>query len=83
MLKFRSLIKIISFFILIGLVYPQRADAYIDPGTGSFVLQLIAGFLIGASLTIRIYWKKMRSFFDKYFKKDDSRESDKEEIDNI
>ncbi len=42
---------------------PAKAPAYLDPGTGSFVLQLlIAGFL-GLVLAIKIFWNRIVTFF--------------------
>jgi hypothetical protein len=43
----------------------QRAAAYLDPGTGSMILQgIIAGLAITA-FTIKSYWYKVRGFFGK------------------
>jgi hypothetical protein len=36
------------------------AHAYLDPGTGSFVLQLIIGGAIAAAATIRFYWARTK-----------------------
>lgn len=38
---------------------------YLDPGTGSFLLQLLAGVLVGGLLAVKIYWRKLVSFFKK------------------
>ena len=41
---------------------PRPAHAYIDPGSGSYVFQmLIAGFLSFA-FAVRHYWDRLRSF---------------------
>jgi hypothetical protein len=34
-----------------------------DPGTGSLLLQLILAALLGIGVTVRIFWKKIRSWF--------------------
>ena len=34
--------------------------AYLDPGTGSFILQAIVGVVLGALLTLKMYWRKVR-----------------------
>ena len=40
-----------------------RPAQYLDPGSGSYLLQLlIAGFL-GALFAIRLYWKRIKGFF--------------------
>lgn len=46
-----------------ALLAPGEAAAYIDPGTGSLVIQgLIAGFAATA-VVIRGYWYRIKAFF--------------------
>ena len=53
-----------SVFALL-LILSTPACAYLDPGTGSMILQcLIAGIAV-AGLTIKTYWYKLRSMFGK------------------
>ncbi|MFT4614551.1 MAG: hypothetical protein ACI9NT_001696 [Bacteroidia bacterium] len=43
--------------------FSQHAAAYLDPGTGSMILQgLIAGFAV-AAFTIKSYWYRIRGYF--------------------
>jgi hypothetical protein len=57
----RGLVAAVLFLLL--LLFPARAEAYVDPGTGSYVLQLlIAGFL-GALFALKVFWHKMIGFF--------------------
>lgn len=47
------------------LAMSQEAFAYLDPGTGSMVLQgIIAGIAV-VGLTVKTYWYKIRGFFGK------------------
>lgn len=39
--------------------------AYLDPGTGSLLIQLIIGGALGIGLAIRIFWKNITGFFTK------------------
>ncbi len=39
--------------------------AYLDPATGSIILQGILAALAGAMLTIKIYWARIKEFFGK------------------
>jgi hypothetical protein len=39
------------------------ALAYIDPGTGSLVLQAIAGGVAAVAVTARLYWRRVKTFF--------------------
>jgi len=37
--------------------------AYLDPGTGSIVLQFIIGGILGLALTLKIFWRRIVSMF--------------------
>ena len=52
--------------LIVGLIsYTSPAYAYLDPGTGSMLLQgLIAGLAVFISV-LSIYWQKVKSFFVK------------------
>jgi hypothetical protein len=39
------------------------AQAYLDPGTGSMILQLILGGVAGALIVLKLYWHRFLSFF--------------------
>lgn len=48
--------------LLTGLMNPPR---YLDPGSGSFLLQLLIAGLAGMGLFIGASWKRIRRFFQK------------------
>jgi len=35
---------------------------YLDPGSGSFIVQLVAGGVAGIVVTGKLYWRRFRSF---------------------
>ena len=37
--------------------------AYIDPGTGSYVLQVIAAGVLGAMFALKMFWHRIVGFF--------------------
>lgn len=41
----------------------MSALAYIDPGSGSFILQVVIGTLLGASVAVKMYWARLRAYF--------------------
>jgi len=45
----------------------QTTQAYLDPGSGSFILQLLLAALVGGLFIVRSYWKKIKEFFRKLF----------------
>ena len=67
------LICLISNIIAIFLIV-TNAYAYLDPGTGSFILQAIIGFLAALSAGFLYYWTKVKNFFLKLFKKNNNNE---------
>lgn len=48
-----------------------RAYAYIDPGTGSYLFQLLVGGLLGAAFVIKMYWKNIVARFRRSSQEDD------------
>jgi hypothetical protein len=53
---------------LIALIYYAMlspAQAYLDPGTGSVVLQAIISFLAIAGSTTISFWKKIKKLYSK------------------
>ncbi len=43
------------------LTYIEPAYAYLDPGTGSILLQGLIAAVAGGLVAIRVYWAKIRS----------------------
>ena len=41
--------------------------AYLDPGTGGALIQIIVAAIAGVSVTIAFYWAKFKKFFKKIF----------------
>lgn len=41
--------------------FPAPAFSYLDPGTGSYFLQIAAAFALGGLYLLKIYWRKLAS----------------------
>jgi hypothetical protein len=41
------------------------ASAYVDPGSGSFIFQMLIGGLLAAGVGIKVFWKKIVSVFSR------------------
>ena len=54
---------------LLAFVRPESAHAYLDPGTGSMLLQALIGGIAMALGAISIYWSRVRTFFADRFGK--------------
>jgi hypothetical protein len=51
---------------------------YLDPGTGSFLLQMVMAAILGVGVAIKIYWRKIKSVFGGK----DPKENDLDDIEN-
>jgi hypothetical protein len=40
-------------------------DLYLDPGSGSYIIQILLAALLGGAFAIKMYWRKIKSFFVK------------------
>ena len=61
--------KIIILSLIINLILANKAFAYLDPGTGSIILQAILGVIAATASYCAFYWNKVKSFFKNIFKK--------------
>jgi len=48
--------------VLLALL-PARAHAYIDPGSGSIIFQVIIGGILAAGVTLKMYWGRLVRVF--------------------
>ncbi len=49
--------------ILALILVPTPALAYLDPGSGSFVIQGIIAVVVGAGFTVKMFWHRIKSLF--------------------
>lgn len=64
------------FFVFFGSFFSPMAFAYIDPGTGSLILQVAIATIMGALFTIKLYWYKFKYMVLKFFGKKMSSEEE-------
>lgn len=55
--------KLIGSLVLVGLVLPIPAFAYVDPGTGSVLLQLLLGGTAGLVVFWKLFWNRLSGRF--------------------
>lgn len=53
----------ISAVVCMMLSLTGTAQAYIDPGAGSLLLQLVMGGIAGAFVVLKVYWKGLLGRF--------------------
>ncbi len=54
---------------LLILLMPSQAHAYLDPGTGSYVVQLLVGGLLGGLFALGMFWRRVVAFIKHLFKR--------------
>ena len=50
-------------------VFPAKASAYLDPGVGSSILQLLLAGLLGVLYAIKLCWVRIKTFAAKLRRK--------------
>lgn len=53
--------------VLGAILLAGNAAAYIDTGTGSYVLQIAVAALVGLAFSVKVFWKKIAAFLRKTF----------------
>lgn len=59
----RHLANSVVLVVLLLFASTQNAHAYVDPGTGSYIIQLIIAGLVGAAFAVKVYWGKIKALF--------------------
>ena len=49
------------------IIVARDARAYLDPGTGSFIIQILVASLLGIGFAVRIFWRQIRHGLSKLF----------------
>ena len=57
--------RILILAITLLLIFPAPSFAYLDPATGSMIIQGIIGAIAGFIVVFKLYWQKIRSFFSR------------------
>ena len=73
---FKDLLIVTISLLFLEFFFAKPALAYLDPGTGSYVFQILIAGILGIIVTISAYWKKIVIFFKK--KRKSSDENDKQ-----
>jgi ABC-type Na+ efflux pump permease subunit len=69
MKDFKHLLIIFAPLFIIHLFFIREAYAYLDPGTGSYMFQIIIAMLIGVLYSIKLFWSKIVIFVKNLFSK--------------
>ncbi len=69
-----NIMKRITFYLfLLAFLFPPPASAYLDPGSGSYVIQVIVASLLGSLFFIKGSWQKLKNLIFKIKKSNGKR----------
>ena len=68
-MKTPKLTQIILLSTLFLFFSTKSAHAYLDPGSGSYIIQLIIAGGVGALFTVKTFWLQIKTFFTNFFSK--------------
>jgi hypothetical protein len=72
--KFLLRLSTLSFCIL--LLFCNKAYAYVDPGTGSYILQIVIAGFISAAFMLKLFWRRIQLFISNSILRKNSRGKD-------
>ncbi len=55
-----TILLLLSIFLL-----PEYIYAYLDPGTGSYLIQVILAGVLGIGIGIKLFWGRIKQLFAK------------------
>ena len=56
-------VELLLLALIFTMIHVDSAAAYLDPGTGSILLQGILALIAGAAVTLKLYWTRVKSYF--------------------
>jgi hypothetical protein len=67
MKRFKYAAVILTVFSFILLVFSQPAYAYLDPGSGSYLIQIAIASFLGGLYLLKVFWSKIKLLFANIF----------------
>jgi hypothetical protein len=55
--------------LVFALLLPTVAHAYLDPGTGSYVVQMLIGTLLGGLVALGVFWRRAVASIKRLFER--------------
>jgi hypothetical protein len=66
--------KVVIYSIGLCFLFPQQAHAYLDPGTGSYLIQILVAGLFGSLFFLKSFVNQLKLFFKKFSSKKSEKE---------
>jgi len=63
-------VNVLWVFLILYLCLPSpSAYAYLDPGSGSYILQMLAAGMFALLYIVKLYWHRIKLFLKRLFSK--------------
>ena len=60
-----KIFKLLSLVVLLMAIAPNAAHAYLDPGTGSMIIQIIVASVAAIGIALKSFWAQIKLLFVK------------------
>ncbi|MCX5782699.1 MAG: hypothetical protein NT145_08415 [Elusimicrobia bacterium] len=61
----KNIWKHVNVALLVLAVFAVPAYAYLDPGMGSYIFQILIASVLGLLYSIKLFWKSIKSYISK------------------
>jgi uncharacterized paraquat-inducible protein A len=68
-ISMKYLTNTLIIIVLSSLFFPQKAFAYLDPGSTSFIIQIVLAIIAGGIFGVKLFWKNIKTFLKNVFSK--------------
>lgn len=58
---------LVVFIAICFLIFPRQTEAYLDPGTASFVAQILIAGILALTLSVKTFWQKIKEIIFHFF----------------
>lgn len=64
-------------FTVFSNIFPLYTYAYLDPGSGSYIIQVIIGVFFAGLVAVKMFWNKVKLFSKNLFSKQKNEKTEK------
>lgn len=61
----KNFVRIFGLSCMALLFFAKDAHAYLDPGSFSYIIQVVIAVAVGALYALKVYWGKIKAFFSR------------------
>jgi len=61
----RHLLVVTALACVVYGLWPRPVCAYLDPGTGSYLIQMLIAAVVGVGFAVKLYWSRIKGWFNR------------------